>query len=86
MAIDSKAYIAMLEAKVKAAEAKAAELEAKAEAKQRITVKANPAKDGKDEGTVSVYGLQRFPVSLYPSQWARLLSHADEIRKAAKLT
>jgi hypothetical protein len=33
-----------------------------------------------DKGGVSVYGLGRFPVTLYKEQWLRLLGMADEIR------
>ena len=33
-----------------------------------------------EKGGVSVYGLGRFPVTLYKEQWARLLDMADEIR------
>ena len=33
------------------------------------------------KGGVSVYGLQRMPVTLYASQWERLLDFAEEIRK-----
>jgi hypothetical protein len=33
-----------------------------------------------EKGAVSVYGLGRFPVTLYKEQWARLLAMADEIR------
>jgi hypothetical protein len=33
-----------------------------------------------EKGAVSVYGLGRFPVTLYPEQWERLLAMADEIR------
>ena len=33
-----------------------------------------------DKGGVSVYGLGRFPVTLYKEQWIRLLAMADEIR------
>jgi hypothetical protein len=33
-----------------------------------------------DKGGVSVYGLGRFPVTLYKEQWVRLLDMADEIR------
>lgn len=33
-----------------------------------------------EKGGVSVYGLGRFPVTLYKEQWARLLGMADEIR------
>ena len=32
-----------------------------------------------DKGGVSVYGLGRFPVTLYYEQWLRLLDHADEL-------
>lgn len=33
------------------------------------------------KGALSVYGLQRMPVTLYVEQWERLLNYADEIRK-----
>ena len=33
-----------------------------------------------EKGGVSVYGLGRFPVTLYKEQWVRLLDLADEIR------
>jgi hypothetical protein len=33
-----------------------------------------------DKGGVSVYGLGRFPVTLYYEQWSRLLDHTDELR------
>ena len=32
------------------------------------------------KGGVSVYGLGRFPVTLYKEQWERLLAMADDIR------
>ncbi|MCS6797867.1 MAG: hypothetical protein NZ898_04955 [Myxococcota bacterium] len=32
------------------------------------------------KGAVSVYGLGRFPVTLYREQWLRLLDMGDEIR------
>ena len=32
------------------------------------------------KGGVSVYGLGRFPVTLYKEQWTRLLEMTDEIR------
>lgn len=34
-----------------------------------------------DKGGVSVYGLGRFPVTLYKEQWLRLLDYAGEIRR-----
>lgn len=33
-----------------------------------------------EKGGVSVYGLGRFPVTLYKEQWTRLLEMADDIR------
>jgi len=33
-----------------------------------------------EKGAVSVYGLGRFPVTLYKEQWGRLLDMAEEIR------
>lgn len=34
-----------------------------------------------EKGGVSVYGLGRFPVTLYKEQWLKLLSMADDIKK-----
>jgi hypothetical protein len=36
------------------------------------------------KGALSVYGLGRFPVTLYKEQWKRLLAAADEIRAFAE--
>ena len=33
-----------------------------------------------EKGGLSVYGLGRFPVTLYQEQWTKLLDMADEIR------
>ena len=33
-----------------------------------------------EKGGLSVYGLGRFPVTLYKEQWKRLLDMSDEIR------
>ena len=33
-----------------------------------------------EKGGVSVYGLGRFPVTLYKEQWKKLLDMSDEIR------
>jgi hypothetical protein len=33
-----------------------------------------------EKGGVSVYGLGRFPITLYKEQWAKLLDMADQIR------
>ena len=34
-----------------------------------------------EKGGVSVYGLGRFPVTLYYEQWTRLLEAADKLRE-----
>jgi hypothetical protein len=34
-----------------------------------------------DKGAVSVYGMGRFPVTLYQEQWLKLLDKAEEIRQ-----
>lgn len=36
------------------------------------------------KGAISLYGLQRMPVTLYVEQWDRLLSFADELRTFMK--
>ena len=33
-----------------------------------------------EKGAVSIYGMGRFPVTLYKEQWLKLLDMADEIR------
>lgn len=37
-----------------------------------------------EKGALSVYGLQRMPVTLYVEQWERLLAFSDEIRQFLK--
>jgi hypothetical protein len=34
-----------------------------------------------EKGALSVYGMGRFPVTLYKEQWLKLLGMADEIRE-----
>jgi hypothetical protein len=34
-----------------------------------------------EKGALSVYGMGRFPVTLYREQWEKLLAMGDEIRK-----
>ena len=46
----------------------------KARASKPLTLKVSA------KGAVSVYGLGRFPVTLYKEQWERLLDMADDIR------
>jgi hypothetical protein len=37
-----------------------------------------------DRGAVSVYGLMRFPMTLYQNQWERVLEHQDQLRQLIK--
>jgi hypothetical protein len=46
----------------------------KARSRRGITLKVS------EKGGVSVYGLGRFPVTLYKEQWTKLLDLADDIR------
>ena len=46
----------------------------KAHATRGVSIKVS------EKGGVSVYGLGRFPVTLYKEQWTKLLDMADEIR------
>ena len=52
--------------------ARVAELEKQADTKKRAGVS--------EKGGVSVYGLGRFPVTLYYEQWKRLLDAADDLK------
>jgi len=57
--------------------AKVAELEKKVQGRQRGTIDFKVS----EKGGVSVYGLGRFPVTLYYEQWIRLLDHAEQIKE-----
>ena len=37
-----------------------------------------------EKGAISVYGLQRMPVTLYVEQWTRLLEFTDTLREFMK--
>ena len=56
--------------------ARIAELEKKTEARKKGALEFRVG----EKGGVSVYGLGRFPVTLYKEQWTKLLDMADEIR------
>lgn len=43
-------------------------------AERKLTLKVS------EKGAVSLYGMGRFPVTLYGAQWDKLLAHADTIR------
>jgi len=50
----------------------------KAQATRGVSIKVS------EKGGVSVYGLGRFPVTLYKEQWAKLLDIAADIRAFIK--
>jgi hypothetical protein len=54
--------------------ARLAEIEAKQQRTGSISFKVS------DKGGVSVYGLGRFPVTLYYEQWIKLLDRAQDLR------
>jgi hypothetical protein len=60
-------------------QAELARLKAENEALKRRSSKGVSLKVS-EKGGVSVYGLGRFPVTLYKEQWVRLLDMADDIR------
>lgn len=69
-----------------AAAQKIVELEAqlaamKAASQRKLTLKVTAKKpDGTGtDGAVSLYGLGRFPITLYAGQWERLLGEAEHI-------
>lgn len=62
------------EERIAALEAENAKLQAAVAAKVRIRMKVA------DKGGLSVYGLGRFPVTLYKSQWHSLLALAPQIK------
>jgi hypothetical protein len=57
--------------------ARIAELEKKAEGRKKGVLEFRVG----EKGGVSVYGLGRFPVTLYYEQWIRLLDMAKDLRE-----
>jgi len=57
--------------------AKLAELEKQVQGKKRGALEFRVS----EKGGASVYGLGRFPVTLYYEQWMRLLEQADQLRE-----
>lgn len=55
------------------------ELEAERERLRRMSARGGLTMKVSEKGALSVYGLGRFPVTLYKEQWERLLSHAEDL-------
>lgn len=56
------------------AEARIAELEAQMTKRNTVSIKVS------EKGAISVYGLQRFPVTLYAEQWQRLIGEVPALQ------
>ena len=66
---------------LKAALAEVEALKAKLAGKRNVSVKHNP-----ETGTVNIYGIRaRFPVSLYPGEWAIVFANVDAVKAACKV-
>ena len=63
-----------------------AELDRLKEENERLKARRSRAVSLKvsEKGGLSVYGLGRFPVTLYKEQWTKLLDMADDIRAFLK--
>lgn len=65
-------------AALEAARAENAALKQKEAKRTTLTLKVS------DKGAVSLYGMGRFPTTLYGQQWEKVLNHADTIRAFLK--
>jgi hypothetical protein len=63
-----------LQAELERLRAENAALKEKADTRRSVYLKVS------DKGGVSLYGLGRFPITLYVEQWETVLGMADEIR------
>ena len=69
---------AQMQARIEELEREKAELEARNRAGYRLRLKIG------EKGGVSLYGLGRFPVTLYKEQWVVLFGHQAEIEQFIK--
>ncbi|HWC97870.1 MAG TPA: hypothetical protein VG456_13995 [Candidatus Sulfopaludibacter sp.] len=60
-------------------------LRAENEALKKPTQRGTISMKVSEKGAVSIYGLGRFPVTLYREQWDKLLGVSDQIREFIKL-
>ena len=49
--------------------------------KDKKTTEGSPSMKVSEKGALSIYGMGRFPVTLYKEQWLKLLGIADQIKK-----
>ena len=62
-------------------QAEIARLRAENEALKKPATRGQMSLRVSEKGALSVYGLGRFPVTLYREQWEKLLGMADQIRQ-----
>lgn len=62
-------------------QAEIAKLRAENEALKKPVARGQMSLKVSEKGALSVYGLGRFPVTLYREQWEKLLGMADQIRQ-----
>ncbi len=62
-------------------QAELARLRAENEALKKPVARGQMSMKVSEKGALSVYGLGRFPVTLYREQWDKLLGMADQIRQ-----
>jgi hypothetical protein len=62
-------------------QAEIARLRAENEALKKPAVRGQMSLKVSEKGALSVYGLGRFPVTLYREQWEKLLGMSDQIRQ-----
>jgi hypothetical protein len=77
-AIPSSSEVSMSEPTYEELKARLQDLEKQVETKKRTGAMEFKVSE---KGGVSVYGLGRFPVTLYYEQWTRLLDAADKLRQ-----
>ncbi|MEQ1876549.1 MAG: hypothetical protein ABL958_07880 [Bdellovibrionia bacterium] len=64
-----------LKAEIERLKAENAALKTKGPARGTLSMKVS------EKGALSIYGMGRFPVTLYKEQWLKLLAIADDIKK-----
>lgn len=76
--VNSQVDVKSLQAQIEQLKAANAALTAEANAPRKLTLKVSA------KGALSVYGMGRFPITLYVSQWEQVLSMAEQIRAFIK--
>lgn len=61
--------------------AEVARLKAENEALKKPSARGTLSMKVSEKGALSIYGMGRFPVTLYKEQWTKLLGIAEEIKK-----